>query len=196
MFSPSTFGFYRARYSAAAKLAGWRVPHSPIRPAYLSGCVWAVGQGHLAKSRWTKNEWSEVTPQKAMEHNTDRILAGIFLGNILYPNKLPQGLYCRGPRSTLLEERWFQLIARWKEHLTLNHLATCTKWEVESHVNRWEKKNRLVQEYFHQLYDSGERIHPDRDANDKRTAGPLYSRKNTVHLDISPSHDLSWDIIL
>ena len=30
-------------YSAAAKLAGWRVPHSPIRPAYLSGCVWAVG---------------------------------------------------------------------------------------------------------------------------------------------------------
>ena len=44
-------GFYPARYSAAAKLAGWRVPHSPIRPAYFSGCVWAVGQGHRAKSR-------------------------------------------------------------------------------------------------------------------------------------------------
>lgn len=31
------------RYAAVAKLAGWRVPHAPIRPAYLSGCIWAVG---------------------------------------------------------------------------------------------------------------------------------------------------------
>ena len=31
------------RYAAIAKLAGWRVPHAPIRPAYLSGCIWAIG---------------------------------------------------------------------------------------------------------------------------------------------------------
>ncbi|CAK9030903.1 Transmembrane protein 144 homolog A (Transmembrane protein 144 homolog 1), partial [Durusdinium trenchii] len=30
-------------YAAVAKLSGWRVPHAPIRPAYLSGCIWAVG---------------------------------------------------------------------------------------------------------------------------------------------------------
>ena len=24
---------------------GWRVPHSAIRPAYASGCIWAVGAG-------------------------------------------------------------------------------------------------------------------------------------------------------
>eukprot|EP00913_Durusdinium_trenchii_P029783 g27909.t1 len=34
---------YNQRYAAVAKLSGWRVPHAPIRPAYLSGCIWAVG---------------------------------------------------------------------------------------------------------------------------------------------------------
>eukprot|EP00929_Paragymnodinium_shiwhaense_P063734 TRINITY_DN31870_c0_g1_i1.p1 TRINITY_DN31870_c0_g1~~TRINITY_DN31870_c0_g1_i1.p1 ORF type:complete len:439 (-),score=68.62 TRINITY_DN31870_c0_g1_i1:233-1549(-) len=30
-------------YSCAAKLSGRSVPHSNIRPAYLSGCIWAAG---------------------------------------------------------------------------------------------------------------------------------------------------------
>eukprot|EP00931_Biecheleriopsis_adriatica_P027709 TRINITY_DN16617_c0_g1_i3.p1 TRINITY_DN16617_c0_g1~~TRINITY_DN16617_c0_g1_i3.p1 ORF type:complete len:469 (+),score=68.18 TRINITY_DN16617_c0_g1_i3:55-1461(+) len=30
-------------YAAIAKLSGWRVPHSAIRPAYVSGCLWAAG---------------------------------------------------------------------------------------------------------------------------------------------------------
>eukprot|EP00439_Symbiodinium_sp_Y106_P023303 s127_g2.t2 len=30
-------------YAGVSKVAGWRVPHSAIRPAYASGCIWAVG---------------------------------------------------------------------------------------------------------------------------------------------------------
>merc|ERR1712232_797556 len=32
-------------YSSAARLSGWRVPHSVIRPAFASGCIWSVGFG-------------------------------------------------------------------------------------------------------------------------------------------------------
>eukprot|EP00929_Paragymnodinium_shiwhaense_P107825 TRINITY_DN74184_c0_g1_i1.p1 TRINITY_DN74184_c0_g1~~TRINITY_DN74184_c0_g1_i1.p1 ORF type:complete len:425 (+),score=34.56 TRINITY_DN74184_c0_g1_i1:78-1352(+) len=30
-------------YSSAARLSGWRVPHSVIRPAFASGCIWSIG---------------------------------------------------------------------------------------------------------------------------------------------------------
>jgi len=30
-------------YSAVARLWGWPVPHSVIRPAYASGCIWCAG---------------------------------------------------------------------------------------------------------------------------------------------------------
>ncbi|CAE8673322.1 unnamed protein product [Polarella glacialis] len=31
-------------YASVAKMAGWqKIPHSVIRPAYISGCIWAVG---------------------------------------------------------------------------------------------------------------------------------------------------------
>eukprot|EP00928_Gymnodinium_smaydae_P045812 TRINITY_DN30494_c0_g1_i1.p1 TRINITY_DN30494_c0_g1~~TRINITY_DN30494_c0_g1_i1.p1 ORF type:complete len:521 (-),score=124.41 TRINITY_DN30494_c0_g1_i1:408-1970(-) len=30
-------------YASAAKMSGWPVPHSVIRPAYVSGCIWAAG---------------------------------------------------------------------------------------------------------------------------------------------------------
>ena len=47
---------WAVRYAAVAKLAGWRVPHAPIRPAYLSGCIWAIG-GSRTRAMWHLATW-------------------------------------------------------------------------------------------------------------------------------------------